>query len=281
MTVIGIIGIIGTVEYAQAQTILEIPPLPNTPEPTNRAMAIASNPLKKDYWYTTSRPNLTASIEPQEDSLGHLFIPGPRQSILPNPILPKTHDEPSILCSGNTHNVKKILNNDYADSNVKGLTAPNNIMPKGNDSIIAAGINWYPSTENDNEKCLFKSKAIDLEAQSKHPLTLTKELRWTLYNQSDKKAYHFSPRENILEAQPIPLCTSTNLNTTDQTLLGDTKMCYGKHESNMVIITKKLTGFYGAAESITTPDDPIALDSNVIERNSYVELLKRLYLPAI
>ena len=80
--------------------------------------------------------------------------------------------------------------------------------------------------------------------------------------------------------------------TTTQTLKGNTKMCYGKHGDNMVIITKKLTGFYGTAESITTPMNPIALDSDITEtqkeydekikrEKDYLELLKRLYLPAI
>ena len=39
-------------------------------------------------------------------------------------------------------------------------------------------------------------------------------------------------------AQAIPICTNDNLTQADQTLKGNTKMCYGKHGDNMVIITK-------------------------------------------
>ena len=138
------------------------------------------------------------------------------------------------------------------------------------------GFNWIPSKPADTYKC-----PIDLEAPTKYPIITKNELRYTLYNQSDNKAYCFSPRENILQAQPIPLCTNDNFDTTDQTLKGDIKMCYGKNSNDMVIISKKLTGFYGATEEITIPDDPIALDSNIVVRNSYIELLKRLYLPPI
>ena len=41
----------------------------------------------------------------------------------------------------------------------------------------------------------------------------------------------------------------------------------------ILIITKKLTGFYGAAE-FTTPDDPIALDSNVVETQANLMLIE-------
>ena len=235
-------------------SLLTLNPLPNEPEPRNQDTSIAANPTRSDYWYTTARPNKTHAVVPITDSIGHIFIPGPRLPILQNPLLPATFPEPALVCAGSIHSVKLVLHGNYTGRgiDVRGLTTPNNIA-ENNDTIIAMGINWYPSIDSDRRKC-----GIDLEAPSKYPIITKNEQRITLYNQSDKKAYHFSPRENILAAQPIPPCDNDNFDITDQTLKGDTKMCYGKHEKNMVIITKTLTGFYGATASITvtgTSDD--------------------------
>ena len=235
-------------------SLLTLNPLPNEPEPRNQDTSIAANPTRSDYWYTTARPNKTHAVVPITDSIGHIFIPGPRLPILQNPLLPATFPEPALVCAGSIHSVKLVLHGNYTGRgiDVRGLTTPNNIA-ENNDTIIAMGINWYPSIDSDRRKC-----GIDLEAPSEYPIITKNEQRITLYNQSDKKAYHFSPRENILAAQPIPPCDNDNFDITDQTLKGDTKMCYGKHEKNMVIITKTLTGFYGATASITvtsTSDD--------------------------
>ena len=237
-----------------SSSLLTLKPLPNEPEPRDQDTSIAANPTRSDYWYTTARPNKTHAVVPITDSIGHIFIPGPRLPILQNPLLPTTFPEPALVCAGSIHSVKLIIAGDYTGRgiDVRGLTTPNNIA-ENNDTIIAMGINWYPSIDSDRRKC-----GIDLEAPSEYPIITKNEQRITLYNQSDKKAYHFSPRENILAAQPIPPCDNDNFDITDQTLKGDTKMCYGKHEKNMVIITKKLTGFYGATTSITvtgTGDD--------------------------
>ena len=75
-------------------------------------------------------------------------------------------------------------------------------------------------------------------------------MRVTLYDTTFKNPYHFSPREGINAAQPIHVCSDTNYDASDQTLKGDTKMCYGIHGDNLVIITKQLTGFYGAADNV-------------------------------
>ena len=267
ITVIGIIGIIGTVEYAQAQTVLTIPEPDDMPEPQERGISIAANPERRDYWYI--RPNNTIATSPIIDSIGNIRIPSPdRLPLLKNPFLPEKYDTPTQLCSALLHNVGSILNGNYLDRNnmkhnVTNLKIPSNIKEQTNDTIIAIGFNFSPSIESDKEKCTIG----DFEAPSKHPILTSKELRYTLYNQSDNKAYHFSPRESIFDAQPIPLCTNSTIDTTTQTLKGNTKMCYGKNGNDMVIITKQLTGFYGATEQFVITE--------------YMKLQQRLYLPAI
>ena len=277
MTVIGIIGIIGTVEYVHAQTVLTIPEPDNFPEPEDIAPAIYYS-TKRFLWYISDNGTLQIGTPDSEayPSIGNLYINEERQSIEKHPELPELdNNDPDCLSS--IHSVRWILDPSHnADNPVKNIAIPDNIKEQTNDTIIAAGFNFeYHTTPTEDNDC-----PTDLEATSKHPI-FTKELRWTLYNQADKKAYHFSPRENILQAQPIPLCTTETIDTTTQTLKGDTKMCYGKHGDNMVIITKKLSGFYGATEEITTPTNPIDLDSNITQTKAYTELLKRLYLPAI
>ena len=236
-------------------SLLTIPKPDDMPEPEKRGLTAAYNELKRDYWYI--RENKTLLIETLDSSIGNVRVPSPDRLVLEqNPLLDnyKKHS----VCPGAFQSVGSILKGDFTQraggiNTVVNLKIPSNIEEQTNDTIIAGGINWSPSIESDTVQC-----PLDLEEQSNYPIFTTKELRYTLYNQSDKKAYHFSPRENILAAQPIPPCDNDNFDITDQTLKGDTKMCYGKHEKNMVIITKKLTGFYGATTSITvtnTSDD--------------------------
>ena len=282
----GVIGVIGTVEYSHAQTIMELNPLPNEPEPQDQVIAIQTDStisLPDDppdfvpfpYWYFTTSPNNTVIIGSTRDNIGHIFIPGPYLNITKNPSLPE-RTKVIQYCPSSPEHVKFLLTT--TNDNVKGLKIPSNIKEQTNDTIIAGGFNWYPTAPSDTYQC---PTDLDLEAPSKYPLITQNELRYTLYNQSDNKAYYFSPRENILQAQPIPLCTTETIDTTTQTLKGNTKMCYGKHGDNMVIITKKLTGFYGATETITTPKIPRDLDSTVVDDPDYLALLERLYLPPI
>ena len=236
-------------------SLLPIPKPDDMPEPERRGLTAAYNELKRDYWYI--RENKTLLIETLDSSIGDVRVPSPDRLVLEqNPLLDnyKKHS----VCPGAFQSVGSILKGDFTQraggiNTVVNLKIPSNIEEQTNDTIIAGGINWSPSIESDTVQC-----PLDLEEQSNYPIFTTKELRYTLYNQSDKKAYHFSPRENILAVQPILPCDNDNFDITDQTLKGDTKMCYGKHEKNMVIITKKLTGFYGATTGITvtgTGDD--------------------------
>ena len=247
----------GTTPTPGAKTplpLLTIPKPDDMPEPEKRGLTAAYNASKRDYWYV--RTNITYFIETPSSSIGDVRVPSPDRLVLEQNTLLDNYKKPSI-CPGSFQSVGNILKGDFTQraggiNTVVNLKIPSNIEEQTSDTIIAGGINWSPSIESDKIKC-----PLDLEEQSNYPIFTTKELRYTLYNQSDKKAYHFSPRENILAAQPIPACSNDNFDITDQTLKGDTKMCYGKHENNMVIITKTLTGFYGATTSITvtSPSD--------------------------
>ncbi len=125
---------------------------------------------------------------------------------------------------------------------VPGFAIPDNISPRTpTSSLFAYGLD-------------FASCTPDPEAVHSQPLITDKEMRYTIYGKADKQPYYFSPRDNITAAQLIPACTTDIIDTSDNnTLKGDNTMCYGKHGSDMVIITKQLTGFYGAADSVTTP----------------------------
>ena len=304
MTVIGIIGIIGSVEYSQAQTIMTIEPIYLESTPQGRTFSLIYNPPNKPYWHLSTftatisaEPFYTDNTYKNETSHGHVFlIAGNR--IETNPDLPDRINKEQ--CDIGLANIKYALIVD--PTSIPRLQIPDNITPKGKWNTFAIGFDFY----NDGDKPIPCN--LDLDAYSQHPIIAQKELRYTLYNQSDKKAYHFSPRENITQAQPIPLCTDDSYSTHHKTLKGDTKMCYGKHGDNMVIITKTVTGFYGAADTVTeptpaqtpdntpadtvteptpaqTPDNTPANSNNDDSSNDdsaeYIALLKRLYLPPI
>ena len=236
--------------------IMTLNPLPNTPEVSEIGSMNIYKESNELQWYIASNPNHTANIEPTgPNSIGHLFVPGPWPNIELNPALPTTGQ---MRCDGSIDSVKEIIT--PFDEEVQGLRIPDNIEPKNKKKIIAGGVNWYETTGILTQG---GKEYTDCPAHFDHnnytnirPLITEKELIWTLYNQHDKKAYYFSPRANITQAQPIPLCTTSTIDTTTLTLKGDTKMCYGKHEKNMVIVTKTLTGFYGAADKIIVPIKP-------------------------
>ena len=291
MTVIGIIGIIGTVEYSHAQTILEIEPPVNANDKKDRSSMGLGFGTKWPYWHIIEYTNETLissteeTIDENEKPIGEIFVPGSRPPITTNPKL--TNGTAGDTCGGTFTSLKNLLiDRDLRKHGIPNLKTPDGIsepainkrtdnvtLYKAN-NITAIGFDWYKKNNKANTNC-----TINFELTNNNPIILTKELRYTLYNQSDNKAYYFAPRENITKAQTIPLCTTDNLNTTDQTLKGDTKMCYGKHGDNMVIITKKLNGFYGATEY--TEQERQEIKEREQREKEYTELLKRLYLPAI
>ena len=227
--------------------IMTLNPLPNTPEPAEKSLRIFVGSNNNDY-IGIARSS-TVKVSPNVDNIGHMYIEEPT-FIEQNPIFSNIASE--IDCRMNLNHVENILNGGQLDF-VPNLAVPDNIKPKNVNKVIAIGMNWRPSLPSQADPC-----TIDLEANNTNtpPLITKKELRITLYNQSDKKAYYFSPRENITQAHPISLCTTSTIDTTTLTLKGDTKMCYGKHGNNMVIVTKTLTGFYGAADKVIVPITP-------------------------
>ncbi len=155
-------------------------------------------------------------------------------------------------CSARVGNFPHLINNNY----VPNLAIPNNISPKTTDSIIAVGLNFYNGTKPGS------SCSPDIEATSKQPLITDKDMRVTIYNNIDKKPYYFSPRDGILQAQPIPACTTDIIDTSNNNALkSNNSMCYGINGTgsgaSIVIVTKHLTGFYGVATSITDPTNPM------------------------
>ena len=286
MTVIGIIGIIGTVEYLEAQTptILDIPRT-NIPDAI-KGSSILQSTGTTNTWLNTNNRSLFNSEEPH---IGHTHF---KKDTLLEPHQLFVNVTTDASCITEVRSVKLLLNTERYPNAVPNIAIPDNIKPNTNrDDIIAIGFDFYNRTANIDRSI---SCTPNPEATSKSPLFTreNKELRYTIIGKHDKKPYYFSPRENITQAQPIPACTTETFDTTTQTLKGDTKMCYGKNSNDMVIITKRVTGFYGAADSITTPTNPIALDSNIVEtqkeydekikrEKDYLALLERLYLPPI
>ena len=267
MTVIGIIGIIGTVEYSHAQTPLTITP-PAKPDGEHGNFTILGL-TGSIYYISLGNATLTsASSNPQ----GELYLISSTNLAHSDPTLPHIPFN-SIVCRGQVVQVKNV-NNTY----VPNLAIPDNISPATKSEVVAIGINFFVNETrfaiNNNEYTT--PCQTDLEATSSYPINTVKEIRYTIYGKHDKEPYYFSPRGNITQAQPIDPCTTTNFDTTTQTLKGDTKMCYGKNGNDMVIITKQFTGFYGATEEITTSDT--RTDE---QKKAYAELLKRLYLPPI
>ena len=189
------------------------------------------------YWYISENKDV---VQDKREK-GSIFFPNGIE-ILHNPNLVREKTI-SRTCQTVLDSVRWLV-----DGEVGNLTIPDNITPKNKKKIVAIGINWaYPSSTDNN--C-----PSNLDKIGKHPLITTKEMRITLYDQSVKVAYYHI--QNMTQAQPIPICTSDNFDITDQTLKGDTKMCYGQNDDDMIIITKTLSGFYGAADKVIVPIKP-------------------------
>ena len=222
--------------------LLTIPEPDNMPVPIGTGvMSIAKEPHEL-YWYYTSEFDLTHRVS----KIGTIFVQGNWTELELNPFL--TNSTKRVQCVGTHSSLKYSF---VVENFFTGLTIPDNITPKNKKKIIGFGIDWTEQSSPSNVNC-----HVNLEAPYNHPLIMKKELRMTLFNQSDKTPYYFSPIENIPQAQPIPICTSDNFDITDQTLKGDTKMCYGKNNNDMIIITKRLAGFYGAADKVIVPIKP-------------------------
>ena len=222
--------------------LLTIPEPDNMPVPIGTGvMSIAKEPHEL-YWYYTSEFDLTHRVS----KIGTIFVQGNWTELELNPFL--TNSTKRVQCVGTHSSLKYSF---VVENFFTGLTIPDNITPKNKKKIIGFGIDWTEQSSPSNVNC-----HVNLEAPYNHPLIMKKELRMTLFDQSDKTPYYFSPIENIPQAQPIPICTSDNFDITDQTLKGDTKMCYGKNDDDMIIITKRLAGFYGAADKVIVPIKP-------------------------
>ncbi len=137
-------------------------------------------------------------------------------------------------------------------SDVPNFAIPDNIQPNKKNRLFGFGLDFQ-------SPCSTPSP----ETPSNQTLITDKDMRVTLHGKADKKPYYFSPRDGILQAQPIPICTSTIIHTSNNTLQGNNTICYGKHGDDMVIITKRLTGFYGAANTVTPPTNPIDLNAAI------------------
>ncbi len=142
---------------------------------------------------------------------------------------------------------------------VPSFAIPNNIVPKTPlRSVHAYGLDFHSCTP-------------DPEAVSSLPLITTKEMRITIYGKAEKTPYYFSPRDRIPQAQPIPVCTTDMIDTSNNNVLkGNNTICYGIHGDDMVIITKRLTGFYGAADTVNLPKSPVDLNAPTVPRDTNI-----------
>ncbi len=197
--------------------------------------------------YQTRVPRL---VDVSERPTGDLYII-PYARTLPHPALVSP---PNTLCYADFERVKWLN-----AKRVPGFDIPKNIEPNKKKNLFAYGLDFQVSG---------KSCSPDPEATSDQPLIIGRDLRVTIYDKADKKPFYFSPRDNILNAQPIPTCTSTIIHTSNNTLKGNNTVCYGKHGDDMVIITKRLTGFYGAADTITTPTNVVNLNPGTTSTSS-------------
>ena len=142
---------------------------------------------------------------------------------------------------------------------VPSFALPDNIVPKTPlRSVYAYGLDFFNDNTNTTTKC-----SPDPEAVHSQPLVTDKEMRYTIYGKAEKTPYYFSPRDGITEAQPIPMCTTDMIDTSNNALKGNNTVCFGRNGTDMVIITKRLTGFYGVADSVTTPADPTDLNAAI------------------
>ena len=200
------------------------------------AAGVSGDDLSTGYFHTSG----VRYVGPDSIRMGDIFIPS-QTRILPNTIL-----EGFVQCTIAIGVADQLAENNH----VPGITVPDNTRPQNNSTNRAMGFDIYLNSNKDH------ACSPDLEAASSESLLTDKELRVTIYDKHDKEPYYFSPRDNIVKAQSIAECSDTNFNATDQTLKGDSKMCYGKNGTNMVILTKRLTGFYGAADSVIAAIDP-------------------------
>ncbi len=155
-------------------------------------------------------------------------------------------------CTGNFERVKFL-----GKQRVPSFAIPDNVTPDRKGRLAAYGLDFY-------NKSTTISCRPNPEAVSDQTLITDTALRITIYGKADKKPIYFSPRDGILKAQPIPMCTTDMIDTSNNNALkGNNTVCYGVHGNDMVIVTKRLTGFYGAADSVTTPTDPTDLNAAI------------------
>ncbi len=220
--------------------LLTIPPLTN--ETTYGRITF----MLEEYGRMHYRTSAHRLIDVSEKPTGDLYIV-PYARTLAHPALVIS---PHTLCHADFKHVKWIK-----AKHVPGFDIPNNIEPSRKNKLSAYGLDF---TIIGGGSC-----SPDPEATSDKPLIIGRDMRVTIYDKADKKPFYFSPRDNILDAQPIPACTSTIIHTSNNTLKGNNTVCYGKHGDDMVIITKRLAGFYGAADTITTPANPVNLNPDI------------------
>ena len=242
-------------------------------------------------WIDINHRNVKNTIEPF--AIGSIY--GRSDSLLKeNPIFstPIGNNE----CIAAVQSVNTILNSVSGNYSVANLAVPDNITPTGINNIHAIGFDLSSPITGNNDRTGKCTPDLEANATDTTPIFMRdgKELRIQIYGKHDKEPYYFSPRDNILQAQKVPICTRDNFNTTTQTLKGTLEMCYGKNGNDMVIISKRLMGFYGTADTVTEPAPANKIDFTGTpatqpntpanpnnDSDEYTALLKRLYLPAI
>ncbi len=224
---------------------LSIPPLTNK-DPTGTALVFRSDIHNDGQVYAAYDARARVSNVLPTNSPGDIHIQSETFTLV-NDLFKGTG---AYSCSAHFESVSSINGRGtYGDSRIE---MPNNTSP---DTTAAYGLDFY----NDTSKTTPCSP--DPEATSTEPLITNKEIRITIYSATDKKPFYFSPRDNITDAQPIPACTTDMIDTSNNNVLkGGNTVCYGVHGNDVVIITKRLVGFYGAADSVTTPTNPVDLN---------------------
>ena len=217
------------------------------------ASSVSADDLNTGYFLQQGSVRYTGEPSLQ---IGDIYIPSQTR------ILTNTIFEGFVRCTITFDTVDRLVIDNHR---VPGIALPDNTRPQNNlANNRAFGFDIYAGNSTNRDHAC----SPDLEAKSSQPLLTDKELRVTIYDKNNKKPYYFSPRDSIMQAQPIDKCANDNL-YTNQTLKGDSTMCYGKNGTDMVIITKRLVGFYGSANRVIAPANPVNLDYNPTDPSTY------------
>ena len=152
-----------------------------------------------------------------------------------------------------------------------GSSIPNIDVPVS----FTTGLYLQFRNATDTERC-DQSPYIDLDGK----LDLTREVYVQFNNIQGQKPFYYIEKEQL--PIEIPKCTTSMLNIENNTLKGDTKICYINDRKDITIISKFLTVFGVTSNkipviepTIETPITslPITISGNIIDYTDYINTI--------